>query len=138
MAGVVSQVNEKGLKLEGRGDAWLNFSKPEYRGHFQMPQKGDNVKLGVNPYKDTYFIQTCEIQRTAQYENGQVPAGGRELSITRSVAIKAATDIAVALIAQGRYQDEPDFAATKQLGIDVPALAQDFERWLIREEIAFD
>lgn len=140
MAGVVSQMNEKGLKLEGRGDAWLNFSKPEYRGHFEMPQKGDNVKLGVIPYKDTYFIQTCEVQRSANgsYEPGQVPTAGRELSISRSVALKAATDVAVALIAQGRYQDEPDFAATKQLGIDIPGLAQDLERWLTREEIAFE
>ena len=105
MAGVVSAINAKGIKLEGRGDAWLNFSKPEYRGHFEMPQKGDNVKLGVTPYKDTYFIQTCEIQHSGQYEVGQVPTSGRELSITRSVAMKAATEVVVALINRRAYVD---------------------------------
>ena len=139
MAGEVSAVNAQGLKLAGRGDAWLNFSKPEYRGHFEMPQKGDNVKLGVAPYKDTYFIQTCEIQKNgSHYEVGQVPSAGRDLSITRSVAIKAATDVIVALIAQGRYADDPDFGAIKQVGIDIPALSQDLERWMVRDEVQFE
>ena len=84
------------------------------------------------------LIKSIERLNGVSYETGQVPASGRELSISRSVALKAATDVAVALIAAGRYQDEPDFAVTKQLAIDVPALAQDYERWLVRDEVSFE
>lgn len=144
IAGKVSKVAHKdgqatGVQLEGRGEEWLNFSLPEYRGTFEIPERGDNVKLGTARSKDgRLFIKTCEIQHKAEYDVGQVPTAGRDLSISRSVALKAATDVAVALINQGRYQDEPDFGATKQLGVDIPGLAADLERWLVREEIAFE
>jgi len=82
MAGVVSAVNEYGLKLEGRGDEWVNYTKLEWRGFFEAPQKGDNVKLGLSRDKNgKWWIKTCEIQKhgngpSTTYEDGRVPAAG--------------------------------------------------------------
>jgi hypothetical protein len=147
MSGKVSQVARNkdtqeatGIKIEGREEVWLNFSQYP-KGPMETPERGDSVKLGVSRDKQgRWWIGTCEIQSEAHprstYEDGHVPAGGRDLSITRSVAIKAAADVVVALIGRGAWPDmseltPPDFA------IDICAIAQDLERWMLREDVPF-
>ena len=139
--GTVTAISHKdgvpfGLKLDD-GD-WKNYTKAEWReGTWYEPQKGDRVRIMVSEGK---WIRSIERLNGVQshYEIGQVPVAGRDLSITRSVAIKAATDVIVALIGQGRYADEPDFGATKQIAVDLPALAQDLERFMLRDEVGFE
>lgn len=127
--------------LEGRDGGWLNFSKPEYRGHFEEPGQGDNVKLGVSRSKDnTLWVKTCEIQKRGNgaqstYDDGQVPAGGRDLSIMRQTCLKASTELVTAWV--GRLSAEIVFDR-KAISGNVLDLAEDFERWLVRSEVPFE
>ena len=135
ISGTVTKVTQKegqfsGLKIEGR-EAYFNPSKAEYRKEpFEIPQEGDRIEMQVTPWKDAFFIQSMKIMGVAQppavYENGQVPAGGRDLSIVRQVCVKAAAEIVSSRAAT--------YADTVGLGIDVLALAQEFEQWILREE----
>lgn len=137
--GTVTAVNENGLKLDSFGDDWINYTKSEWRGSWYDPAKGESVTIQCARDKSgKYYIKTIVLNGHQDFSEPDKPLGApvttKELSIIREVALKCATNVAVALIAQGRYQDEPDFAATKQLGIDIPGLAQDLERWLTRVE----
>lgn len=150
MAGKVTQIarkegKETGLKLEGREEEWINISVIQYRGHWEMPTQGDHVRLGVSrsPKDNRLWASTCEIQGKAHspqstYDDGQVPAGGRDLSIMRQVCVKSAAEIVAALASRGFYQDSEEGYATVRIGMDTLALAQDFERWLIREDVKFE
>ena len=127
-------------KLEGRDGEWIQFSKPEYRKFWEDPQRGDTVKFGVSRYKDAWWAETCEIQHkgnSAQttYEAGQVPTGGRELGIMREVCIKSAATIVTAWVS--RLSAEVVFDRRTVSG-NVLALAEDFERWLVREDVQFE
>lgn len=149
MAGKVTQIavkdgNATGLKLEGREEEWINISVPQYRGHFEMPTQGDHVKLGVSrsPKDNRLWAKTCEIQKhgngaQSTYDDGQVPAGGRDLSIMRQVCVKSAAEIVAALAARGWYTNERASPHTAPIGKDTLDLAADFERWLIREDPPF-
>jgi hypothetical protein len=141
MAGVVSAVNENGLKLEGRGDAWLNFTKLEWRGHFETPQRGDSVKLGMQQDKNgKWWVKTCEIQSESHprpsYEDGHVPAGGVDLRFTRQTAMKNAAYIVAQRIARGEYDEVAD--PNNVMAFDVCAVAEALERHMLRENPPFD
>jgi len=143
LAGKVSAKNAYGIKLENRGDEWVNFSKPEYRGHWEEPEIGDIVKLGVaRGSKGGLFIKTCEVQKHGNgpatvYEDGRVPAGGKDLGITRSCSVYAATNAVVALIAQRCYIDSDGEPMLEEISVDIRGLAEKLERHMLREDVQF-
>lgn len=142
MSGQVSQKNEYGIKLQGREDVWLNFSKYP-KGPLDIPNVGDNVRLGVNQAENgKWWIGTCEIQhhgtQPLAYADGQVPAGGRDLSIVRQVCLKCAAELIAAMVTRGGYIDNVEEYELSRVSIDVLALAQDFERWVARNEVPFE
>lgn len=127
------------VKLEGRGDEWIMFSKPEYRGRWEDPQRGDNVKFGVSRYKDAWWAETCEIQKRGNgaqstYDAGQVPSGGKELLVLRESCVKSAAPIIAAWVSRLSAEVVFDHAMVSR---NVLGLAQDFEAWMLREDPPF-
>lgn len=132
------EVKFTGVKLEGR-DAWLNFS--DYaKGPVEIPEQGDNVKLGIAQSKNgKWYIQTCEIQHKgpqSSFEDGHVPTSGKDLSIVRQVSIKSATKTVCARIARGEYVNSTD--KNFSIATDIVAIAQTLERAMSRNEIEFE
>jgi hypothetical protein len=141
MVGKVSAVNEKGLKLEGRGDAWLDFTREEWRGQWERPERGDNVKLGMLRGKDDkWWVKTCEIQKHGNspqttYDAGQVPTGGKELLVLRESCVKSAAPIIAAWVSRLSAEVVFDHSMVSR---NVLGLAAEFEAWMLREDIAFE
>ena len=135
--GTVTAISHKegvptGLKIDD--GSWLNYTRQEWRDEWYEPSKGDRIQAQV---ADGRWIKSIKrLGGTPQtFEDGQVPAGGRDLSIMRQVCVKAAAEIIAARAHE--YKDTEDGPATIQLSIDVLALAHEFEKWLLREEVPF-
>lgn len=150
MAGKVTQIAkrdgvETGLKLEGREEEWINISVPQYRGHFEMPSQGDSVKLGVSrsPKDNRLWAKTCEIQKkgygaATTYDEGQVPKAGKDLLLQRQSCVKSAAGIIAGLAQSGYYKDTAEGNVTVPISIDTLALAEDYEHWILREDVKFE
>lgn len=137
--GTVTAVSHKdgvptGLKLDD--GEWKNYTRPEWReGTWYEPNKGDRVRIMV---ADGKWIRSIERLDGAQqtFEDGQVPQAGGALATTRRTALMTAGNVVAALIGQQGYLDAEH--PVQQVGIDVLALAQDWERWINREEVPWE
>ena len=127
LKGVVANINEKGLKIEGE-TKWHNFCLPEYRNEpWETPSVKDTVLLGVSSGGD--WIQSIEVMEQAKVEaegadapEPTKPAGDKDYRIMREVALKAAAHIIA------RRLGPPEELESRTL-----ALASTFFSWL-REE----
>jgi len=87
VAGVVSAVNPKGLRLEGR-DGWLNFSK--FAGDLVPPRRGAHVAVTLDGQGFVRMIVPHDPDR--DHDARQSPTAGRETAIIRQTCIKAAAE----------------------------------------------
>lgn len=141
LEGTVTAVSHKdgvptGIKLDD--GEWKNYSKPEWRdGTWYEPNKGDRVRIMVSQGK---WIRSIERLNGAQqdFEQGQVPTAGGALATTRRTALMTAGTIVAALIQQNAVAYLDPEHPVSQVGIDVLALAQDWERWVNREEVPWE
>ena len=131
MSGKVSQINEWGVQLDGRGDTWLNFSKYP-KGPMDMPERGDSVKLGVTKDKNgKWWIGSCEIQHSASEDGADPfapasPPSERDIGMRRGNALNVAGVVISAFVAHGHYDTE-EFPVDAAF-IDLLAHAQEVER----------
>ncbi len=120
LTGVVSSVNPKGIKLEGRDD-WLNFSKfaadlvPPSRGQaVTVALDGQGYVRAIGPAGDAGNLPTPGVSTIV--ETGAGPS--RDQTITRLAVLKAASVFAAS---------RPDLKSA-----DLLALAERMEAWVTR------
>jgi hypothetical protein len=135
--GTVTAISQRegvptGLKLDG--GEWLNYTQPQWRDAWYEPQKGERIRVHVADGKWIRSIERLGGQQS--FEDGQVPAGGRELSIMRQTCLKVAGEQIAARAHE--YKDTEDGPATNLISIDTLALAQDYERWVTRDNVSFE
>jgi hypothetical protein len=133
--GTVAKISQRdgvptGLMFAEEPEVWYNYTKPEWRDQWFEPSKGDRIRAWIADGRWVKGIERLNGGAPTVFENGQVPAAGRDLSITRQVCLKAAAEIVA------RQPLGQEFS-TSTIAIDVLALAQDFERWVLREEVPF-
>ena len=111
ITGVVENVNERGIKLNG---GWLNVSK---FAPIALPMRGAHVALEV---KDGRWIQRCDVldgEAGGFFDPGS--KNSRERTITRLAVLKAAAAFAAR---------RPEAKST-----DVPLVAEAWLRWVVAD-----
>lgn len=130
--GTVTSVNETGLKLDSYGDDWLNYTKPEWRGSFYTPQRGESVTIQCQPDKNgKLWVKTIVLDGHQDWSEPELPPTGapatnRDLSIIRQTCIKAAAEIVA-------HQPRQVWSAAS-VASDVLEIAEKCERWAVRAE----
>jgi hypothetical protein len=123
ITGRVTSVNPKGLKLAGH-EAWFNFSR--YAADLVPPMRGQTVTVILDRQG---YVRSVEVDRlktahpTAETDE-TLPAGRREVVITRLAVLKAASEFAA-----GRPQLKSG---------DVLKVAESWERWVNRDPDSLD
>ena len=113
LTGIVTTVNPKGLKLDGR-EGWLNVSK--WATDVTLPERGQAVSVTLDGGGYVRAIGPAAIVPDAQ----QQASAGRETLIIRQTCIKAAAEFAAS---------RPELRST-----DLLALAERMEAWVLRGE----
>ena len=111
LVGVVTAVNPKGFKLEGRDD-WLNFSK--FAADLVPPSRGQAVTVTLDGLGFVRAIAPAAAAPDAQ----QQASAGRETLIIRQTCIKASAEFCAS---------RPDLKSA-----DLLALAERMEAWITR------
>jgi hypothetical protein len=116
VAGVVSAVNPKGIRLEGR-DGWLNFSK--FAPGLVPPARGAHVAVTLDGQGFVRALAPADPESTIvdSLPTGQSQAR-RDTAITRLAVLKAAAEFAA-----GRAEIKSG---------DVLAIAERWEAWVTR------
>lgn len=125
--GVVTAVNDKGLRLVGHTD-WFNVSK--FAPDIVLPERGATVTVAVDAKG---FLRSCEpADPSASSGQASAPVATRiagasdaaptakDRTITRLAVLKAAAEYAAS---------KPESKST-----DVLAIAASWERWVLRDE----
>jgi hypothetical protein len=120
IAGRVSAVNDKGIRLENE-DGWLNYSK--FAVGLVAPSKGEEVSVTLDKGGFVRAIVPTDgaAATPATAVGGKSPAPtGKDRTITRLAVLKAAAE----------------FSASKQASSssDVLLIAAAWERWVLRED----
>ena len=119
-----------GLQLDVAPDHWYNYTRQEWRDDWFEPSEGDFVRLQVGGGK---WVKSIELLESEKAPWDPAPTS-RETSIIRQTCIKAAAEVVAGLASRGYYiEDENSGPLTMQVSIDVQAIAQELERWVIRE-----
>ena len=113
VSGVVSAVNPKGIRLEGR-DGWLNFSK--FAQDLVSPARGARVAVTLDGQGFIRALAPADGSPDAP----QSHTAGRETAITRLAVLKTAAEFAA-----GRAEIKSG---------DVLAIAARWEHWITRKE----
>ena len=113
LVGVVTAVNPKGIRLEGRDD-WLNFSK--FAADLVPPARGQAVSVQLDGQG---FVRAIGPAAGAVAESATAAGPSRDVTISRLAILKAAA-------AFGASRPELKSA-------DVLAIATLWERWALRE-----
>lgn len=115
--GRVVSVNPKGLKLDGHDD-WYNVSK--FATDVILPERGDTVTVVVDGKGFLRAVQSIDgPSSTNGTSHAPLPTAGRETTITRLAVLKAAAEFGAA---------RPSLKSG-----DVLAIAESWERWVLRD-----
>ena len=110
LVGRVTSVNERGLRLEGR-DGWLNVSK--WAKDVHLPERGARVVVKLDGAGFVRAIAPADGAAVSTHVD-------KDQTITRLAVLKAAAEFAAS---------RPDLKSG-----DVLAIAERWERWVLREE----
>jgi hypothetical protein len=111
VSGVVSAVNPKGIRLEGR-DGWLNFSK--FAGDLVPPARGAHVAVTLDGQGFIRALAPADGPPDAP----QSHTAGRETAIIRQTCLKAAAEFCAS---------RPELKSAELF-----ALAERMEAWVTR------
>lgn len=120
ITGTVASVNPKGVKLDPHGE-WFNYSR--FAADLVPPERGQTVTLTMDRQGFIRSVETAETGPGATLANRTAPGASsvaRDRTITRLAVLKAAAEFGAA---------RPSLKSG-----DVLAIAESWERWILREQ----